>query len=50
MYQQWCNGQADAARYRWADFVELAAKTNGVDADAMMRELQKHYWFEWGDK
>jgi hypothetical protein len=50
MYQQWCCGQSDVARQRWADFVELAAKHNGVAADAMMRELQKYRWFEWGDR
>lgn len=50
MYQQWCDGQYDTFRQRWADFVELAAKHNNVSADAMMRELQKYRWFEWGDR
>jgi hypothetical protein len=45
MYQQWACGQN--ARARWLDFVEMAARVNGTTADVMMRELQKHKWFEW---
>jgi hypothetical protein len=49
MYQQW---QQDNQSYvhRWLDFVEMAARVNGTTADAMMRELQKHRWFEWEGK
>ena len=44
MYQQWCQGNADAA-FRYIDFIEMASKQTGVAQDQLMRELQKCYWF-----
>jgi hypothetical protein len=49
MYQQWCNGNEEAL-HCWYEFVEFAAKHNKVSADTMMRELQKYYWFKWGEQ
>ena len=48
MYQQWEQGQSNAA-YRYIDFIEMASKQTGVAQDQLMRELQKCYWFRWGD-
>lgn len=45
MYQQWCNGNEDYV-YRYMDFVELVAIQNNMRVDAIMRELQKYYWFK----
>jgi hypothetical protein len=46
IYQQWCNGQHNAA-VRWLDFVEMAAKFAGVAQKDMAEALQKTLWFEW---
>ena len=48
IYQQWAHGID--AQARWLDFVELAARQSGVTADVIMQELQKCYWFKWGDR
>ena len=48
MYQQWADGQTDAA-YRWLDFVEMAARVNSTTADQVMKELQKCRWFIQGE-
>ena len=48
IYQQWAQGQSNAA-YRYIDFIEMASKQTGVAQDQLMRELQKCYWFKWGD-
>jgi hypothetical protein len=45
MYQQWCQGNEDYL-YRYMDFAELVAKHNNMTVDAVMRELQKYYWFQ----
>lgn len=45
MYQQWCQGNADYL-YRYMDFVEFVAGQNNMTVDAVMRELQKYYWFK----
>ena len=45
MYQQWCQGNEDYL-YRYMDFVELVARQNNMNVDAVMRELQKYYWFK----
>ena len=49
MYQQWAHGMSNASA-RWLDFVEMAARQTGCQQDAVMRELQKHSWFQWGDR
>ena len=49
MYQQWMQGNEHYVR-DWATFVEQAAKWQNTTADAIMRELQKYTWFEWGDR
>ena len=46
MYQQWSQGNK-AYIHCWIDFVEMAARVNGVTADVMMSELRKYRWFEW---
>jgi hypothetical protein len=46
IYQQWIQGN-EAYIHRWAEFVEMIAKMNNVSGDVVMRELQKHRWFEW---
>jgi hypothetical protein len=48
MYQQWIQGQSNAAQ-RWLDFVEMAARVNCTTADQVMKELQKCSWFLKGD-
>lgn len=48
MYQAWQQGNEHYAR-DWANFVEWAAKWNNTTGDAIMKELQKHYWFKKGD-
>ena len=45
MYQQWQQGNQDYM-YRYMDFAELAARYNNMTVDAVMRELQKYYWFK----
>ena len=45
MYQQWQQGNEDYL-YRYMDFAELVAKHNNMTVDAVMRELQKYYWFQ----
>ena len=45
MYQQWCQGN-ESYSHRYMDFVELVAKQQNISADAVMRELQKYYWFK----
>ena len=49
MYQAWMQGNEHYIR-DWALFVEQVAKWQNTQADAVMRELQKCYWFEWGDQ
>jgi hypothetical protein len=49
MYQQWCQ-ENDARAHRWLDFVELVSKNTSVAQDEIIRQLQKTYWFEWGDQ
>lgn len=49
MYQQWSQGN-EAHVHCWLEFVEMAAKVNGVTADVMMSELQKYGWFEWSER
>ena len=44
MYQQWCQGNKDHL-YRYMDFAEYVAKQHNMNVDAVMRELQKYYWF-----
>jgi hypothetical protein len=44
MYQQWCQGN-DNYLYRYMDFAELVARQHNMNVDAVMRELQKYYWF-----
>jgi hypothetical protein len=49
MYQQWQQGNQEYI-HRWADFVELVARETKTSQDQVMRELQKTYWFQWGEK
>ena len=49
IYQQWAHGMSNAGA-RWIEFVELAARQTGQSQDAVMRELQKHSWFLWGEQ
>jgi hypothetical protein len=49
MYQQWQQGNTDYL-HRYMDFAELAAKENNMTVDAVMRELQKYYWFKRPDE
>ncbi len=46
MYQQWCQGRTDCY-WAWPDFVALAAQEFSHSEDAIIRELQKHFWFNW---
>ena len=48
MYQQWADGQTDAAQ-RWLDFVEMAARVHCTTPDHVMKELQKCRWFLKGE-
>ena len=48
MYQAWQQGNENYAR-DWADFVEWAARWYQTTGDAIVRELQKHYWFQKSD-
>jgi hypothetical protein len=45
MYQQWQQGNEDYL-YRYMDFAELVAKQHNMNVDAVIRELQKYYWFQ----
>ena len=49
MYQAWMQGNDRYVR-DWYLFVEYVAKQCNTTGDAVMRELQKYSWFEWGDK
>lgn len=49
MYQSWMQGNNQYVR-DWYNFVELAAKYNNTTCDNIMRELQKYYWFERGER
>jgi hypothetical protein len=49
MYQAWMQGNENYIR-DWAKFVEWAAHWNSTTGDVVMRELQKHEWFKWGDQ
>jgi len=49
MYQAWCQDNPSSDQ-DWYVFVETAARRRGISADAMMRELQKYRWFEWGEE
>jgi hypothetical protein len=44
MYQAWQQGNDNYVR-DWVEFVEFAARQNNTTTDAIIRELQKHYWF-----
>lgn len=46
MYQAWQQGNEHYVR-DWALFVEHAARWNQTSGDAIMRQLQKCYWFKW---
>lgn len=45
MYQQWQQGNEDYL-YRYMDFAEYVAQQQNTTVDAVMRELQKYYWFK----
>jgi hypothetical protein len=45
MYQSWQQGNEHYVR-DWANFVEWAANWHQTTGDAIMRELQKYYWFQ----
>lgn len=47
IYEQWACGQN--AQARWLDFVEMASRMTNTPRDQLMRELQKCYWFKWGE-
>ena len=49
MYQAWMQGNDQYVR-DWYSFVEFAARQCNTTGDAVMRELQKYSWFQWGDK
>ena len=49
MYQQWQQGNEEYVA-QWANFVEMAAAETKQSQDTIMRELQKTYWFKWGEK
>lgn len=44
LYQAWQQGN-DHYVEDWSYFVEWAARSLGTSGDAVLRELQKHYWF-----
>ena len=46
MYQQWQQGNEDYI-YRYMDFAEYVAHQQNTTVDAVMRELQKYYWFKY---
>jgi hypothetical protein len=48
MYQAWMQGNEHHVR-DWADFVEWAAKWHNTTGDAIMRVLQRTYWFKRGE-
>ena len=45
MYQQWCQGNKDYI-FRYMDFAEYVSRQHNMNVDAVMKELQKYYWFE----
>jgi hypothetical protein len=49
MYQAWMQGNDQYVR-DWYNFVEFAAKQCNTTGDVVMRELQKHSWFERGER
>lgn len=49
MYQLWQKGNEEHVAH-WIDFVEMAAKETKQSQDSIMRELQKTYWFNWGER
>jgi hypothetical protein len=49
MYQAWRQGNDQYVR-DWYNFVEFAAKQCNTTGDVVMRELQKHSWFERGER
>jgi hypothetical protein len=49
MYHARMQGNENYVR-DWAKFVEWAAQCNSTTGDVVMRELQKHVWFKWGDQ
>jgi hypothetical protein len=49
MYQAWMQGNEQYAR-DWYSFVEFAARQCNTTGDVVMKELQKYYWFKWGDE
>jgi len=46
MYQQWSDGQQDAAG-RWLDFIEFAARHTRHTQEEIRESLKKTYWFDW---
>jgi hypothetical protein len=49
VYQAWQQGNEHYVK-DWVYFVEWAARLNNTTADVVLRELQKHYWFEKNDE
>lgn len=45
MYQQWCDGQSNAAT-RWMDFINMASRNSGIQTEILMKELFKCSWFK----
>jgi hypothetical protein len=48
MYQAWMQGNEHYIR-DWYSFVEWAAHLNNTTGDAIVKELQKCYWFKKGE-
>jgi len=46
MYQQWIQGRDDWP-HAWVEFVALAAKEFDESQVVVIKELQKHFWFNW---
>ena len=44
IYQQWQQGQ-DSHGYRWKEFVDMAARISGSNADQTLKALEKCQWF-----
>jgi len=46
MYQQWTQGRDDWP-LAWVEFVALAARECNESEVDIIKELQKHCWFNW---
>ena len=46
MYQQWIQGRDDWP-HAWVEFVAMAAKEFSESEADIIKELQKHCWFNW---